>query len=154
LANIAVKRKLKYVLLSLFLFTGFASFSQSITKEDVLVGLIGKWELVYENKFNPLIEPVELHVGKLIIELKKRKGVETGVYPNSPFKGPKTKIKWKFIYSDKGMAIVFIGGMWMNDKVFIIKEITPEKITMLRCSKEENLERDYDYCETAYFLKE
>jgi hypothetical protein len=134
----------KLPILLMFLLAGFTSFSQLITKEDVANGLTGNWKLVYENE---LTEPYSASfIKKRLIKLNKRKkGKEIGITKY----GSKinNSINWKFIESDKGIAVLFKGGIWMDEEEFIVTKITPNKITMLSCGKNDN-------CDNAYFIKE
>ena len=134
--------KNKYLFLFLLLSAGLSSYSQTITKDDVVSGLTGKWNLVYENE---LTQPDTISiVDNIIIELKKRKGKEIGQLKDGSRMS--SSIKWKFIESDKGIAVIFNGGIWMDEEEFIIKKITPEKIFLLSCGK-------HDHCDEVYFIK-
>ena len=118
-------------------------FSQSISEKDVLNGLSGKWELVYESQIDS--EDTTFMISQIIINLNKKKGSETGVVRRDGSE-IKNRIKWKFIESKRGTAILFKGGIWVDEQDFVITEISEEKISMLSCWKHDN-------CDKAYLIR-
>jgi hypothetical protein len=134
---------MKYILIGFLLLAGLSSFSQSISKDDVINGLSGKWRLEYEGEDIP--GDTSCVVLKRITDLKKMKGKEIGYMKDGS--QIKSKIKYDFIESRRGTAIVFTGGFWVNEQDFVITQITKEKITMLSCGKHDN-------CDNVFLIKE
>jgi hypothetical protein len=131
---------LKYLTLILAIIAGTQSFSQNISEKDVLNALSGSWELVYESQIDN--DDTTFILSQIIINLKKKSGNEIGVLRKDGSQ-IKNRIKWKFVESKRGTAILFKGGIWVDEQDFDITEISDNKISMLSCSKHDNCTKVY-----------
>ncbi len=134
---------LKYLTLILAIIAGTQSFSQNISEKDVLNALSGSWELVYESQIDN--DDTTFILSQIIINLKKKSGNEIGVLRKDGSQ-IKNRIKWKFVESKRETAILFKGGIWVDEQDFDITEISDNKISMLSCSKHDN-------CTKAYLIR-